>query len=174
MLERVQGSGNYVRAGADTGSVYAFFRLELAEGGGGLPTAQVLGVERLPKDATLPAFGPHAEGHRIRRLRALSGRVAAVEEIWLDASHAGRIAAPDLSDSLYLYYRLRLGLWIGSAEDRVGQGPVPGWAPAAFAPAPGSTVPLIERVSRAGDGQPVEASRTWFDPDVARYVARIR
>ena len=34
LLERVQGSGNYVRPKPQVDSVYAFFRLELAEGGG--------------------------------------------------------------------------------------------------------------------------------------------
>jgi hypothetical protein len=40
LLERVQGSGNYVRAISDPKSVYAMFRLELL-GGGGLPTAEI-------------------------------------------------------------------------------------------------------------------------------------
>ncbi|MGJ8611216.1 MAG: GntR family transcriptional regulator, partial [Octadecabacter sp.] len=38
LLERVQGSGNYVRARADVSSVYSFLRIERV-GGGGLPTA---------------------------------------------------------------------------------------------------------------------------------------
>jgi GntR family transcriptional regulator len=114
------------------------------------------------------------EGHRIRRLRFLSGRVAAVEEIWLDASHAARIEIEDLSASLYLFYRKRLGLWIAGAEDQVGQGLVPEWAPAAFAPQPGTPLPMITRVSRAQDGAPVEASWTWFDPQTTRYVARLK
>ncbi|MBT8418949.1 MAG: GntR family transcriptional regulator, partial [Silicimonas sp.] len=55
-LERVQGSGNYVRHNPDAAGVYAFFRLELLEGGG-LPTAKVLTAERLKKPADLPTFG---------------------------------------------------------------------------------------------------------------------
>ena len=39
------------------------------------------------------------------------------------ARYAERIAAGDLSESLYLFYRERLGLWIARAEDRVGVGP---------------------------------------------------
>ncbi len=174
LLTRVQGSGNYIRAQPDAASVYAFFRLELAEGGGGLPTAEVLSVERLAKDADLPPFGPHAEGHRIRRLRRLAGQPAAVEEIWLDASHVPRVSASDLSESLYLFYRTRLNLWIVRAEDRVGQGCVPDWAPEAFGQPPGATVPQVVRVSHAQDGAAVEASRTWFDPRIATYVARLK
>jgi len=173
MLTRVQGSGNYVRAVSDPASVYALFRLELA-GGGGLPTAQVLTVDRCVKDADLPDFGASAEGYRIRRLRYLSGQVAAVEEIWLDGDYAAVIDPADLSESLYLYYRERLGLWIARAEDRVGQGPCPDWAPPAFPHAAGAPLPLITRVSWGQDGRRAEASWTWYDPKVARYVARLK
>lgn len=172
LLHRVQGSGNYVRARADVASVYALFRLELLAGGG-LPTAEVLSVDRLPKDPALPPFGPHPQGHRIRRLRFLSGQPAAVEEIWLDAARAETVTAEDLSDSLYLFYRERLGLRITRAEDRVGLGALPDWSPAAFAPRPGTTLPRITRLALAKDGSPVEASWTWYDPMICAYVARL-
>ena len=173
LLDRVQGSGNYVRAKADAASVYALFRLERIEGGG-LPTAQVLSVDRCPKNPSLPAFGTHAEGHRIRRIRFLSGQVAAVEEIWLDATHVDRIPQSDLLESLYLYYRQRLGIWISRADDSIGQGPLPDWAPPEFPHAPGTPLPLITRVSWAQDGRSVEASLTWYDPATVRYVARLK
>ncbi|MCC5957587.1 MAG: GntR family transcriptional regulator [Natronohydrobacter sp.] len=173
LLERVQGSGNYIRAKADTDSVYAFLRLELAESGG-LPQARVLSVDRLPKDPALPDFGPHPEGHRIRRLRFLSGTVAAVEEIWLDASHAERLSAKELSESLYYFYATHLNLRIARAEDRVGQGPLPDWAPQEFPHAPGTPLPLITRVSHGHEGTPVEASWTWYDPERVRYTVRLR
>jgi len=173
LLERVQGSGNYIRARADAPSVYSFLRLELADGGG-LPTAQVLSVDRLPKDPALPPFGTHAEGHRIRRLRFLSGTVAAVEEIWLDAAHADRLTIADLSDSLYYFYSNRLNLRIARAEDRVGQGPLPDWAPAEFPHAPGTPLPLITRISTGHSGESVEASFTWYDPRTVRYTVRLK
>lgn len=173
MLTRVQGSGNYIRAISDPASVYALLRLELAEGGG-LPTAKVLSVDRLPKDPKLPAFGDCAEGHRIRRLRFLSGKIAAVEEIWLDGGYATSIAKADLSESLYLYYRERLGLWIARAEDRVGQGPCPAWSPADFPYVHGTPLPQITRISWGQDGRRAEASWTWYDPEVAHYVSRLK
>ncbi|MCT8160827.1 GntR family transcriptional regulator [Pseudoruegeria sp. SHC-113] len=173
MLDRIQGSGNYVRAKEEAISVYAFLKLELKDGGG-LPTAEILSVERLPKPADFPGFGPSEEGHRIRRLRKLNGQPAAVEEIWLDGSHARRIPPEDLSESLYLYYRTRLGLWIARAEDKVGVSDVPDWAPAAFGLAPGAASGFIERISWSRDETRVEYSRTWFDHTTARYIARLK
>ncbi len=173
LLERVQGSGNYVRSRPDVDSIYALFRLELTEGGG-LPTARVLSVERLPKTINMPRFGTSSEAHRIRRLRSLGGRPAAVEEIWLDGDKAERIATEDLADSLYLYYRQALGVWISRAEDRIGVDPVPDWAPAEFGLHPGAPAGFIERFAWDRDGASVEFSRTWFDHTTARYVARLR
>ncbi len=172
LLDRVQGSGNYVRAGGASDSVYAFFRLEL-KGGGGLPTAEVLSVDRRAKPAQAPAFGPSAQAHRIRRLRRLSGEAAAMEEIWLDGSYAKVVQQEDLSESLYLFYKRALGLIIARAEDRLGVAPVPDWAPAAFPRGPGEAVGFIERVSWAQDGAPAEYSRTWFDDHRVAYINRL-
>ena len=172
LLDRRQGSGNYVRHRPGVASVYAFLRLELVRGGG-LPTAEVLGVERLPKPADAPDFGPSAEAHRIRRLRRLDGQAVAVEEIWLDGAQAARITATDLGDSLYLHYRDALGLVIARVEDRVGADKVPGWADPRFGPRPGDWAGHIERVSWDATGQRVEFSRTWFDKDKARYINRM-
>jgi len=172
-LERIQGSGNYIRTPPEASGVYAFLRIELADGGG-LPTAEVLDVRRLPKPADAPHFGPADDGHRIRRFRRLGGVPAALEEIWLDGSRAETVTAADLSDSLYLFYRKRLGLWITRAEDRVGVGSVPDWGGDSFPPEPGSVCGYIERRAEAQDGETVEYSRTWFDADRVRYISRMK
>lgn len=171
LLRRVQGSGNYVRALSDPSSIYALFRLELVEGGG-LPTARVLSLDRLPAPAELAGGTGHA--HRIRRLRLLNDRPAAVEEIWLDGRYAETIAPDALSESLYLFYRQRLGLSIARAEDRVGLGHVPGWSPDDFCSRAGQPVPHIARVAWDAAGRRAEVSQTWFDDTVARYVARLK
>ena len=173
LLERIHGSGNYIRHKAEAAGVYAFFRLELVEGGG-LPTAELLSVERLPKPGDLPAFGKSQEGHRIRRLRRLSGQPAALEEIWLDGSWADSVKRAEILESLYLYYRNERGLWITGAEDRVGVSHVPKWSVPAFGLAEGASCGFIERWGRSESGETAEYSRTWFDPKVARYVARMR
>lgn len=173
LLERVQGSGNYVRHQPDAAGVYALFRLERIEGGG-LPTADLLEVARMEKPADLPVFGTANHAHRIRRLRLLSGDPAALEEIWLDGAWAGTLRPQDISESLYLFYRQRLGLHIARAEDRIGVAPVPDWAPSRFPVSVGRLAGFVERRSMTADGDVAEFSRTWFDSDKARYVSRIR
>lgn len=172
LLDRIQGSGNYVRSGAVVDSVYSMFRLELRTGGG-LPTARVLSVEELEKPADFPLFGTSDRGTRIRRLRYLNRIPMAVEEIWLDRD-AGRIDPEALSDSLYRYYKLQLGFWISHAEDTVRIGQVPDWAPSDFAQPIGATVGFIERLSHSEQKGSVEYSRTWFDPERAHYVQRLK
>lgn len=172
LLERIQGSGNYVRHRPQVASVYGFFRLERLKGGG-LPTAKTLGVKRLAKPADAPAFGTDAEGHRIRRVRWLDEDVVALEEIWLDGGQAQEVAAEALSESLYLFYRERLGIVVARVEDRIGVAPVPAWADPRFGPRPGGQVGFIERISWDEAGRAVEYSRTWFDQSKARYVSRM-
>ncbi|MBP0482293.1 GntR family transcriptional regulator [Sagittula salina] len=173
LLERVQGSGNYIRAQADVQAVYAFFRVELLEGGG-LPTAQVLDVATLEKPADLPPFGTSDRAHRIRRLRRLNKVPAILEEVWLDASYVRRLSREDLSESLYLYYREKLGLTIHRVEDRMGVAPVPDWAPQVYGLAPGTPTLCATRISFDHEGRRAEVSRGWIDTSVATYVARLK
>ena len=171
MLERIHGSGNYVRSNQQSRSIYSMFRLELPNGGG-LPTAGVLGIREIEKPKSLPAFGTSNRANRIRRLRYLDKKAIAVEEVWLDRD-AGEIDPHTLGDSLYLYYQVKLGFWIHRAEDRVSVRSLPAWAPNVLK---GSTAPafgFIERLSWAQGDRPIEFSRTWFDPILARYVQRL-
>ncbi|MGV2975320.1 GntR family transcriptional regulator [Roseibium alexandrii] len=172
LLERIQGSGNYIRQGGTNESVYAMFRLELLSGGG-LPKADILEVDRVSKPEDLPAFGTGGEGTRIRRLRYLNETIIAVEEIWLDGD-CGFVRRDQLSDSLYRFYQKQLGFWIVRAEDRVTIKAVPDWAPEVFTKAPGILTGYIERFSWADKPEPVEYSRTWFDTDRAHYVQRLK
>ncbi len=172
MLERVQGSGNYVRETGTQNSVYAMFRLELPQGGG-LPRADILSVEYVKKPLDLPRFGNSDMGSRVRRMRYLNDTIIAVEEIWLDES-AGRIEKHLLSDSLYRYYQRQLRFWITRAEDRVSVGTLPDWTPPAFTKSAGETVGYIERFSWSEKAEPVEFSKTWFDADRATYVQRLK
>lgn len=173
LVERKQGSGNYIRASAKVDSVYSFFRVELIEGGG-LPTADILSVDRLAKPEDTPNFGPSKDAYRIRRLRFLNKQPSALEEIWLDSSYADDISANELSESLYLYYKNTLKLWITRAEDQVSISNVPQWAPQEFGLEPGTHSTFVERISWSQENKAVEYSRNWINQNNARYVARIK
>lgn len=171
LIRRIQGSGNYVQAKTDIDSVYSFFRLELLSGGG-LPTADILGVKRLNRPPEARAFSSKA-GHRIRRLRYLDDVAVAVEEIWLDGAYVDVIDEDALSESLYYFYKNTFGLVIARIEDRVGVSDKPKWAPPAFNQVEKSACGFIERYSYDQRNRMCEYSRTWFDPSLTRYVNRL-
>ena len=173
LLARRQGSGNYIRKNENHASIYSFFRLELPNGGG-LPSADIISIDTLPKPADLPAIGNADFGHRFRRLRYLDKVVAALEEIWLDGSVVRRIDPASVSQSLYKFYREQLGLWIVRAEDWVSLAAVPDWGDARFPIAAGKQAGFIERFGFSQEGIKVEYSRNWFDPQTVRYVARLK
>lgn len=173
LLERIQGSGTYVRARARTGAIYEFFHLELKDGAG-LPTAEIVSLDRLPHPGFAPRFGDgrSTEAWRIRRLRHLGDVPAAVEEIWFDARHAPALDAADIPESLHLFYREALGFWIARVEDRVSVAPCPGFVPAGTPFRPGAPLGHVERVSWGNADTIEEYSRNWFDPASVAYVAR--
>jgi len=95
MLERVQGSGNYVRHRTDVASVYALFRLELL-GGGGLPTARVLTVDRLEvpawADAAFDLQAGALAGYVERVSFDTRGQPAEFSRTWFDYNKARYIS----------------------------------------------------------------------------------
>jgi GntR family transcriptional regulator len=173
LLQSVHGSGNYIRYRPEAAGVYAFFRLERIQGGG-LPTAEVLDVTRVAAADVPGVFGGDTTAHRIRRLRRLSGEPIALEEIWLHGRWAETISREDLSESLYFFYRRKLGLWIASAEDRVGVATVPDWSVPEFPMAANSLSGYVERRGCTPDGRMAEFSLTWFNANKALYVNRLR
>ena len=177
LLERRQGSGTYVRGTSRQRSIYEFFRLERI-GGGGLPTARLLDFRQMAHPDDLGAFGPltgrasTGQSYRLRRLRLLDGKPVALEQIWFDARHKPGLKAADLSEALYLFYKEQLGFWISRVEDQVSVAPAPLWTPKDFSVPPGQACGLIERKAWSGGNRIEEFSRTWFDPQAARYTAR--
>lgn len=180
LLERVQGSGNYVRHSQDVTNaaiaktIYGFFRLELISGGG-FPTAEVLSVSKVRKPADIAEIGSSTHGHRIRRLRRLNGVDAAIEEIWIDSAQQASISKEELHDSLYLFYKDKLSFWISRVEDSISAARLPAWKPDGFGASSsgnGGVWGYIERSSYDQANMRVEYSRTWFDPDSTRFISR--
>jgi len=171
MLERVQGSGNYVRNVEEASTIYGFFRLELLAGGG-LPSAMTLAVDEVSGGGEV-TFSESDSYYRIRRLRYLNEVGAALEEIWLDASYVAKpLTLEAMTDSLYQLYKDRLGFWIGRVEDSLSVRPAPNWKPGNFCEEAAETFGFVERRSWDQYGKQAEYSKTWFDCDTTRYVAR--
>jgi len=170
MLERVQGSGNYVRDNPDVNSIYALFRLETVAGGG-LPSAALLDVTPMDRPKSVPRLDAVQSCFRFRRIRSLDGQPVA-EEIWLGGSRTKAIAPADVNESLYQFYAETLGFRIARVEDRVSVMAPPAWAAPHFPDPHPEIWGYIERLSRDETGAVAESSRTWFDPDRARFVAR--
>lgn len=182
LIERVHGSGNYVRSAnniANSGkskTIYEFFRLELIAGGG-LPTAEVLYVNKVKKTEEVGDIGDDAYAYRIRRLRRLNDTDAAIEEIWIDAGKLAKLNKEDLLDSLYLFYKEKLGFWISRVEDSVSALKPPNWKPDDFGAQnkeSHSVWGYIERSSYDQNNKRVEFSKTWFDPASTRFMSRLR
>jgi GntR family transcriptional regulator len=178
LLERRQGSGNYVKhrplaSGSGTqGAIYSFFKLELLRGGG-LPTASMIDFQKITTpEAFQNSFS--SKTYRARRLRSLAGLPVAIEEIYFDAAHASDLSIEDLGDSLYQFYQSRLGFWISRVEDRIGMSTVPAWSPSLFVPSVAGLCPSIERISWSGKNRIEEYSKTWFDQNRCRYVNRLK
>ncbi|GAB5446421.1 GntR family transcriptional regulator [Gymnodinialimonas sp.] len=176
LIERRQGSGNYVLGGNKNIGTYALFRLELKDIGGGLPTAELLDIRKTRKPDTLPNLGRMFDvGIRMRRLRFLAEIPVAVEEIWLDLRwhDDNGLNARTVSESLYRTYAEKLGLHIQHAEDVISAAPLPDWTPPELGLAPGTPVGFIERRAYDQHGAPAEASWTWFDPARAQYFSKV-
>lgn len=171
LLERIQGSGNYVRHKADISSIYAFFRLEL-HGGGGLPSAEILSIKKTDTPLEAPFSGKGGFSHRFRRLRFLDKRPVALEDIWLDCSVARELRG-EVGDSLYVYYKNTLNLVISKVEDKVGVATVPVWVPPSFNMPPRQACGYIERIGWDQNSTPLEFSKTWFNPAIACYASRL-
>ena len=173
LLERIQGSGTYVRRKAKTGAIYEFFRLELKTGSTGLPTAKTLSVDKLPNPDFLPAFGDGSSTHawRVRRLRYLGDTPAALEEIWFDARHVDGLSIDSLGDSMHLFYKEKLSFWVARVEDRVSASPCPSFFDdQPFDP--GAPFGFVERISWDQAEVIEEYSRNWYDPETVAYVGR--
>lgn len=174
VLERIQGSGTYVKKVAGTRQIYELFRLELTSGPG-LPTAHIIEVQRMARPAHVPVLGeaPKAAVWRVRRQRFLSQVPVALEEIWFHAKALPSLSVGELGDSMYLFYQQRFGVWIARVEDRLSAAPAPDWASPPCDLAVGDCAGFIERLSWTASNVLAEYSQTWFDPAVCRYSSRL-
>lgn len=174
LLERRQGSGNYVKMPPEGGAIYQFFRLELLKGGG-MPNAHAFAVDKLANPYVAKQLGydePERLLWRVRRLRKLNQQPIAAEEIWFDGRHADTLSIEELHESLYIHYREHFDFWISRVTDEVSCEAAPEWATKLLELPASSVLGWIHRRAWANNDRVEEFSLTWFDPSVSRYMAR--
>lgn len=173
LLERIQGSGTYVRRQKKVGGIYSFLRLELKHGAG-LPRAHILSLDKVAMPDDMPRFGDgnSTDAWRVRRLRYLGDIPAALEEIYFDTRHIGRLEIDEINESMYLFYREKLGLWISGIEDKVGVAPCPDFTPPGSVFKDRPALGYVERISMSNADAVEEFSRNWYDAETVSYVGR--
>lgn len=176
LLERRQGSGNYVKRAPSGRAIYQFFHLELLTGGG-VPTADTLSLE-VDEDAyvleQLQVTDAPQQLWCIRRTRYLNRQLAAVEQIWFRRAYAPTLSLEDLHESLYLHYRENFSFWISRVEDEIDCAEAPEWVTQRLGLAPNTVLPRVQRRGWSNEGRIEEFSFTWYDPSKCRYFARWR
>lgn len=173
LLERKQGSGNYVKRAPDGRAIYQFFHLETLTGGG-IPSANTLSIEvdnngfakqqlGVPEDQPLWC---------IKRARYLNRDLVAMEQIWFKHSHDPDLKPKDLHESLYLHYREQFSFWISRVEDEIDCDSAPNWVTQQLGLAEKTVMPQVHRRSWSNENTIEEFSFTWYDPKRCRYIAR--
>ncbi len=174
VLERVQGSGTYVKKVSSKQRIYELFRLEL-HAGPGLPTARIMDVSHVVPPAHIPDLGEGGSKKlwRVRRMRFLNDVPIALEEIWFEGAGCKKLTAAELGDAMYLFYQQRFQIWISRVQDSIKVAPTPEWVGAPLGLSAGQSAGFIQRLSWAVNNRLAEYSETWFDPAVCHYASRL-
>ncbi len=174
VLERRQGSGTYVAEGHSGQAIYHFFRLENLMGKTGVPSAEVIALQRMQHQqaARQMQLDDSQVFWRIRRQRLLDSVVVAIEDVMLPEQRAPELHIDQLHESLYLHYREQFGFWIANVVDAVTVGQMPDWGNKALGLQPKEPCGMVQRQSFDQHGEIAEFSLLWFNPQRARYMAR--
>ncbi|MDB4837919.1 GntR family transcriptional regulator [Marinomonas sp.] len=173
LLERRQGSGNYVKRAPSGRAIYQFFHLESLEGGG-IPTADTLSVSVDNDDFVKRQLNVPDDGQLwcIKRARYLNRELVAIEQIWFKHAHAPNLKPKDLHESLYLHYRDQFSFWISRVEDEIDCAAAPNWVTDKLGLTNEAMMPKVHRRSWSNENNIEEFSFTWYDPTKCRYIAR--
>lgn len=179
ILERRQGSGTFVRAGAFTHSMFRFFRLDdLA--GAGRPGGRMLAREvgPAPSEAADALRVPHgSEAIRMSRLRVVGSEPILAEDIVLPlAPFRSFLDVPptEVGPLLYPVYADRCGIFITRAEEVITIVPCPAPEARLLRCRAGASVVCIERLAFSLDDTPREWRRSYGPAARFRYRIDIR
>lgn len=178
MLRREQGRGTFVTEAAPARAGFRFLRLVDARGNrvtpepaGEVITTVAAGAEA----AARLGIGEKDKVVTIDRVRAVSGRKAILEWIAVPAKlMPGLEGDAPLPNALYPHYRVRHGVAVASAEDRLTATPADAGAARALGVAKGTPLLMAERVARDAEGRAVEWRRTRVLTDGLAYQVVLR
>lgn len=181
LLERVHGSGTFVRSGLSGASMLRFFRFRSQDGDlGEVPKSTIL--ERHPEPAEAPqaeALGVAAGSPvlSLRRVRSLGGAPCLVERIWLALPRFDALAElppGDWGDLLYPLYQQRCGVSVMRAQDELSFGLLDKLDASALRLRPRHPCVLVERRAFDLRGECVELRHTRGDAFSFHYSAQLR
>lgn len=176
-LERTQGSGTYV---SEPKLIQLRQLSSFTEDIGERRTdahSEVLDISRVPADAEVARALELAEGarvQRVERLRIVSGEPIAHEVAYLAGSYPRLATELAKRGSLYLTLAQAYGVELTDAEDAIETALASPVEAQLLGVDTGLPMLLIRRTARAGDGRPVEHTRSVFRGDRFRFVARHR
>ena len=176
LLERVQGSGTYLRKPAFDASLFRFFQVREHGTELSIPSSRLISRQVTTAPAHVAAALGVSEVIRIDRLRFLSEQPLLSEEIYIPAVRfAGfeSLSAELIGPLLYPVYYEQFGAFVARAEDEVSFGTASPEIARRLSIAAGAPVAIIERTAFAMTGEAIEWRIASGPADRFRYRSRI-
>lgn len=178
LIVRRQGRGTFVAQHTSERALFHFFKLVDPAGERALPETVFCDLARAQADGDIAAKLGLSRRHavwRVRRHRALGGRVVVCETIHLSArDFPGLESRTPLPNNVYSLYEQAYGRTVARAmEDLSAVAAAPEEA-GPLGLEPGAPVLAIDRIAYGLDDRPIEHRRSVCRTDVYRYRADLR
>ena len=177
LLTQIQGRGTYVSdwSGEQTESLSSlsedFGEQGVALGTRVLAAAVVPAPERIAQRLAMPGTAPV---FRLRRLREVDGRPAALVENWVPVDRAPGVADADFAaERLFRVLEDRCGLLLATGVRRFRAVLADREVAGLLGRPPGGPLQHIEQLTRLPDGTPIEFSDIWIDTDTITITTRL-
>ncbi|MEM8657450.1 MAG: GntR family transcriptional regulator [Pseudomonadota bacterium] len=174
LVERQQGRGTFVPEHTEARALFHFFKMRDAAGAPILPQI-VSQSARMTTAEVFPGFDGARHLWQISRVRAVHGKPAMVEHVFVSPDHFTDLTeATALPNALYAYYQSTAGISIARAEDRLMAVPAPTDVAKALALSPGTPLLKVDRTAYDLRDRVIELRHSWFDTTHQSYAASLR
>ncbi|WP_198671135.1 GntR family transcriptional regulator [Oceanibium sediminis] len=177
LVERQQGRGTYVREHTEARALFHFFPMQAEDGTPLRPVPErcTITMAEAPSGAARLLGTRRRKLWKIDRVRAINGRPAIVEQIYLDPGRFTQLRENTvLPNALYGFYQATAGVTVVTADDQLSAVSADDALAQALDIAPGT--PLLFSRRRAFDlrNEPVELRLSWFDTTAQRYGVKLK